>query len=176
MDKQEIRKYYIKMLKEQNQVVIKDIDIDNYSLILAYIPMKSEVDTVPLIDKALEKGIKVAVPSSDYRFFSILDKNWKNRLIKLENGTFGICNTELLDIFQINEKTLVLVPGLAFSSDGKRLGSGSGFYDKVIEILENRGDTDIKDTDIKGVCTPFQISQNIPVEPHDRKVKDLIIC
>ena len=65
MDKQEIRKYYIKMLKEQNQVVIKDIDIDSYSLILAYIPMKSEVDTVPLIDKALEKGIEPSYIKAD---------------------------------------------------------------------------------------------------------------
>jgi 5-formyltetrahydrofolate cyclo-ligase len=55
---------------------------------------------------------------------------------------------------------LVLVPGLAFSRAGHRLGRGGGFYDR---LLRGRAAHAIK----VGVCFAFQLVEAVPIEPHD---------
>jgi 5-formyltetrahydrofolate cyclo-ligase len=55
---------------------------------------------------------------------------------------------------------LVLVPGLAFSKDRRRLGRGGGFFDRM---LGGRGANAFK----LGVCFSFQIVDSIPTDTHD---------
>jgi 5-formyltetrahydrofolate cyclo-ligase len=55
---------------------------------------------------------------------------------------------------------LVLVPGLAFSRDGHRLGRGGGFYDR---LLAGRARDAVK----VGVCFALQLHDSIPREAHD---------
>jgi 5-formyltetrahydrofolate cyclo-ligase len=55
---------------------------------------------------------------------------------------------------------LILVPAIAFSRDGHRLGRGHGFYDR---LLAGRAATAFK----LGVCFSFQRLETVPVEPHD---------
>ena len=55
---------------------------------------------------------------------------------------------------------LILVPGIAFSRDGHRLGRGNGFYDR---LLAGRAASAVK----LGVCFSFQRLETVPVEPHD---------
>ena len=62
---------------------------------------------------------------------------------------------------------LILVPGLAFSHSGQRLGRGGGFYDR---FLVGQGAKVFK----LGVCFEFQLLESIPVEPHDA-VMDVVI-
>jgi 5-formyltetrahydrofolate cyclo-ligase len=55
---------------------------------------------------------------------------------------------------------LILVPGLAFSAQGNRLGRGAGFYDRFLATVPQ--------TTFKiGVCFEFQRVSSIPHEPHD---------
>lgn len=55
---------------------------------------------------------------------------------------------------------LVLVPGLAFSHSGHRLGRGGGFYDR---LLAGRAAHALK----LGICFDFQLVETILIEPHD---------
>lgn len=55
---------------------------------------------------------------------------------------------------------LVLVPGLAFSADGHRLGRGGGFYDR---LLAGRARHATKGA----VCFAFQVVASVPIEAHD---------
>lgn len=56
---------------------------------------------------------------------------------------------------------IIIVPGLGFSPEGKRLGRGKGFYDRYFE----------KRSAIKiGVAFEMQILNDIPTEPHDMKM------
>jgi 5-formyltetrahydrofolate cyclo-ligase len=57
----------------------------------------------------------------------------------------------------------VLVPGLAFTTDGKRLGRGGGYYDRTLAALEPA-------TTTLGVCFSLQIVAGLPTEPHDLPV------
>jgi 5-formyltetrahydrofolate cyclo-ligase len=58
-------------------------------------------------------------------------------------------------------EAIVLVPGVAFTRDGHRLGQGQGFYDRV--LAEHRGHT-------IGIAFRCQVVPDLPVEPHDRRV------
>jgi len=58
---------------------------------------------------------------------------------------------------------LVLVPGLAFDAEGRRLGRGRGYYDAILEKT-SAGCRRI------GVAFDLQIVDQVPVEGHDQRV------
>ena len=58
---------------------------------------------------------------------------------------------------------LVVVPGVAFTADGQRLGQGGGWYDR---FLPGIGDL----TRTVGVCFSEQIRDELPTEDHDVSV------
>ncbi len=61
---------------------------------------------------------------------------------------------------------LILVPGLAFGADGSRLGRGRGFYDRFLATVPTAMAV--------GVCFEFQCLSEMRLEPHDRKVNEII--
>jgi 5-formyltetrahydrofolate cyclo-ligase len=63
---------------------------------------------------------------------------------------------------------LIVVPGLAFTANGNRLGRGGGFYDRFLSTIPGP-------TVKVGVCFAFQLLLEIPVESHDIKV-DAVVC
>ncbi len=54
---------------------------------------------------------------------------------------------------------LIIVPAVAFTKEGNRLGRGKGFYDKYLQDL---------DVFCLGVTFPFRILPSLPKEPWDR--------
>jgi len=58
---------------------------------------------------------------------------------------------------------LILVPGVAFTAAGARLGRGGGFYDRLLASLPAHACK-------IGVCFDSQILPGLPVEPHDHHV------
>lgn len=65
------------------------------------------------------------------------------------------------------EIDLILVPGLAFTRDGLRLGRGGGFYDRFLALLP-------ASTIKLGVCFDTQIVETLPAEPHDHPL-DMVV-
>ena len=62
---------------------------------------------------------------------------------------------------------LIVVPGLAFTADGNRLGRGAGFYDRFLSKIPGH-------TVKVGVCFAFQLLLEIPVECHDVRVDAVV--
>ncbi len=89
------------------------------------------------------------------------------RLSDLENKKdFGVSILGPTDACLLVDPKVVLIPGLAFAPRGYRLGRGKGFYDRT---FENRSDV------IKvGVAFESQITEELPIEPHDVKM-DFIV-
>ena len=65
------------------------------------------------------------------------------------------------------EMDLIVLPGAAFTRDGKRLGYGGGFYDTLLA-------GPAAGVPLAGVCFPCQLLEALPMEAHDRHV-DLVI-
>jgi 5-formyltetrahydrofolate cyclo-ligase len=66
-----------------------------------------------------------------------------------------------------SEIDLILVPGLAFTRTGWRLGRGGGFYDRFLARLTKRA--------VKlGVCFDLQIIAAFPTEPHDERMDGVV--
>lgn len=65
------------------------------------------------------------------------------------------------------EMDLIVLPGAAFTGDGKRLGYGGGFYDTLLA-------GPAAGVPLAGVCFPCQLLDDLPMEAHDRRV-DMVI-
>lgn len=61
------------------------------------------------------------------------------------------------------EMDLIVLPGAAFTRDGKRLGYGGGFYDTLLA-------GPAAGVPLAGVCFPCQLLDDLPMEAHDRHV------
>ena len=61
------------------------------------------------------------------------------------------------------EIEIIVIPGLAFTSYGERLGRGGGYYDRYLALLPAA-------TFKIGVCFGVQIVETLPMEPHDQRV------
>lgn len=67
----------------------------------------------------------------------------------------------------LGEIDLILVPGIAFTADGQRLGRGGGYYDRLLASPQLRA--------LKiGVCFSAQIVEQLPRDAHDMAVDRVI--
>ena len=139
-------------------------------IVLAFLSMKDELDTAPILKKVLEQGKTLAVPrvvGPDLVFYQIQDLEKD-----VAPGAFGILEP-VPGLSQMAVETIsghhsvALVPGLAFDRENFRLGRGKGFYDR---FLASAGDSLYK----IGIGYSFQLVEKVPREPHD-KALDLII-
>ena len=81
---------------------------------------------------------------------------------------YGILEpNEYASEFPIDEIDALIVPGLAFTLDGRRLGYGGGYYDRLLSM-------DSFTAYAIGFCFKFQIIRDLPTETHDRKVDNII--
>lgn len=61
---------------------------------------------------------------------------------------------------------LIVVPGMAFDANGHRLGRGRGYYDRFL--------SQHPDVFTIGICFNFQLLPEVPCEPHDRIIDEII--
>lgn len=82
---------------------------------------------------------------------------------------FGICEPDPVKDPPVSPSSLdlVLVPGLAFTAEGNRLGHGAGFYDRFLATLPAGIPT-------IGLCFECQIFPALPTEPHDIRVGQVL--
>ena len=85
-----------------------------------------------------------------------------DRLVK---GAYGILEPKEAEAYQDEANALCLVPGLAFSADGARLGYGKGYYDTFFArhpVLK------------LGLCYDFQLVPQVPTQPHDVRMDGVL--
>ena len=131
--------------------------------IYGYLPYNQEVRTVPMLERALADGKRVAVPKvigDEMRFI------WMEDLTRVEKGYAGI--PEPIDDEPVADDptALVLMPGLAFDPQGHRIGYGGGFYDR---FLAREGEHPTV-----ALCYSFQMLPSLETEEFDIPV-DLVL-
>lgn len=128
----------------------------NAKTIYGYLPYNQEVRTVPMLEQAMRDGKRVAVPKcygDEMRFLYMDD------LSKVEKGYAGIPEPIADEPVADDPTALVLMPGLAFTKDGKRMGYGGGFYDKFLASEPNHPTV--------ALCYDFQMVEDLPTEDYD---------
>lgn len=85
----------------------------------------------------------------------------------MRQGAFGIAEPQAAAPCDPGEIDLIVVPGTAFTAAGARMGRGRGYYDKY---LSRPGFRACK----VGVCYDHQLLADLPVEPHDVLLDEII--
>jgi 5-formyltetrahydrofolate cyclo-ligase len=128
-------------------------------VIHCYLPMRSEVDTRPLLAHAFAQGKRVVVPVVRPGV-NELAHSWLGSLAaeELEPGVFGTLQPRRLVPAAPGDWDLVLLPLLAFDRHGTRLGYGGGFYDRLLAAVP---------VPAVGLAFAAQEAEALPREPHD---------
>lgn len=127
--------------------------------ILLYAPAGSELDIWPALAAGLDAGKSVCLPRFEETTGCYVACAVKDPAVDLRKGRYGIrepsahCGTVAL-----NRLDFVIVPGVAFDLHGRRLGRGSGYYDRLLAGVRGKR---------CGVGFDEQIVREVPVEPHD---------
>ncbi len=131
--------------------------------IYGYLPYNQEVRTVPILERALQDGKRVAVPKvyGDTMAFIFMED-----LNKTEKSSMGIPEPVADGPVAEDSTALVLMPGLAFTKTGDRMGYGGGFYDRFLSQEPNHPTV--------ALCYDFQILESLPTEEFDVPV-DLVL-
>lgn len=121
-----------------------------------YLPYNQEVRTVPMLERALQEGKKVAVPKvygDTMKFIYLEDLN------QIAKGYAGIPEPINDEPVAEDKKALVLMPGLAFDREGHRIGYGGGFYDRFL--------AEEPDHPTLALCYDFQMLEKLETEEFD---------
>ena len=131
--------------------------------IYGYLPYNQEVRTTAMLQRALEDGKRVAVPKcygEEMHFIFLED------LSKVEKGYCNIPEPIEDGPVADDPTALVLMPGLAFTEAGLRMGYGGGFYDKFLAAEP--------DHPTLALCYDFQMVDYIPTEDYDVPVDTVL--
>ena len=187
MTKQDIRTQMLATLKGQSgpdpaAVAERICNLPEYrdaQFVLGYVPMRTEVDVSLVMDRAVSDGKTIAFPGPEPGILMLACPQWRDNLVTLPNKTKTVDSSDVLNINQISgrmhlsekHKGLILVPGLAFTEFGTRLGRGAGYYDQLLDLMTNSGSLDFISI---GICRQSQLLEDLPQQPHDRKVRMVI--
>ena len=136
---------------------------------LLYMSLPHEVKTHEIIKRCLSFNKIVVLPA-------FIEDTHRMKLMKIDNldsslrpGPRGVLepNPARCKLVPIEHIDIAIIPGIAFDEKGGRIGSGEGYYDRLIPDLA---------ITTRKVALAFeeQIIQQIPMESHDKHV-DIII-
>lgn len=153
----------------QNNIINHEL-FQTANSICTYAPTKTEIDVNTISKTAWEQRKTVLYPRCSKTEKGIMNFYVCNSFSDLERGAYGILEPKnscpCWDEFRLNSpNTLVLVPALAYSADGYRLGYGQGFYDRFLAKIPLAASM--------GIAFSPLISQDIIVEPWDKAVQYL---
>jgi 5-formyltetrahydrofolate cyclo-ligase len=105
--------------------------------IACYVSKDTEVDTRPLIRKALDSHKRVLVPVVKKGDIDLFFSELKDLGKELAPGSFNIPEPkpEHLRPESLDAVDILLVPGIVWDKDGYRLGWGRGYFDRVLKAL-----------------------------------------
>lgn len=108
------------------------------SAIAIYAPFRNEVDVMPLLNFPGKTILlpKVVKNSKKLDFYKVTEKK------SLISGSYGIFEPDASAMkFLVENIDLFIVPGVAFSKSGERIGYGSGYYDSTLKFKNSAAHT-----------------------------------
>ena len=118
-------------------------------VLVAYLARGNEVSTDAVIAEAAQRGQAVFVPETQRNWFIRYD---------VDSPSNGPMEASEAWLAAEERSGLILVPLLAWTPQGDRLGRGGGWYDRVLPRLR---------IPTIGVAYEFQRREHVPTEPTD---------
>ena len=132
--------------------------------VAGYAAMRTEIDPTPALEEAAAHG-PVGLPVIDGPGLPLRFREWSPGSVMVL-GDFG---AEIPESGAWITPEIVIVPLVAFTRQGGRLGYGGGFYDRTLEGLRAE-----RPTLAVGFAYAAQEAETLPLEPTDQPL-DLII-
>ena len=176
-DKKQLRQYFSALRKTEknhekdssitgrllSEKLIKDADV-----VLMYASFGSEINTWDIAERLLERNIMLAYPlcreNSEMTFHVVSSAD---QLTVSNIGKFGIREPDIsLPEPRLTKRSVCILPGLAFTESGGRLGYGGGFYDRFLAANKN----------LYKIALSYEklVVPELPIMPHDIRT-DLIV-
>jgi 5-formyltetrahydrofolate cyclo-ligase len=144
------------------QLWAKVAEMDEYrraSSVMAFVGFKGEPETDPLFARLAVDGKRLLLPRVEPSGIVVADGStpWVASKFGVQEPTGPAVGVDEID--------LVIVPGLAFTPAGDRLGYGQGYYDRLLPTVS---------APTVGVCFDDQLVDEMPVAAHDVRVGAVI--
>ncbi len=176
MDKQRVRKAFLaqrQQLDDQTYTrlsylaqhrLLESAIFHRAKALALYSPVRREVATGEILRVARSAGKRVYYPRVNGEKLDFLHVATS---ADLSAGAFGVAEPTAGDAVDAAQLDLMVVPGVAFSIAGYRLGYGKGFYDRQLATLTAA-------TVTVGLGFDFQLVQSLPVEDHDQQLDYIV--
>ena len=134
--------------------------------IAVYLASPDEIDLADFIAAALAQGAALVAPRWNGTCYELADLESLDDLVPGPHGILEPSSAVCLHLSPLPR--IWLIPGLAFTKTGKRLGYGGGWYDRLLA----KADENV--TKI-GLAYDFQLMDDLPSEPHDVLLSDVLV-
>ncbi|WP_416878391.1 5-formyltetrahydrofolate cyclo-ligase [Litorimonas sp.] len=134
--------------------------------IAGYWPLKGEMDIRPLLSALSDLGFAVSLPCITGPSRPLIFRKW-GQGDEMRAGHFKVQEPHAHQEEITPE--FVLMPLLAFTADGKRLGYGGGYYDRTLAKLRAEGDVFAC-----GVAYAGQEVPELPTDEHDQPLDGIL--
>jgi 5-formyltetrahydrofolate cyclo-ligase len=142
------------------------VDVMPGAIVSGFIPMRSEINPIPLMQMLISRGVKLALPVVIGRGRPLVMRAW-NFDEPLQSGVWGIREPKP-DAPEVDPDILI-VPLAAFDRTGHRIGYGAGYFDKTITRLRA-----LKPITAIGIAFATQEIPAVPATPRDARL-DLVL-
>lgn len=167
--KQQRNAFSSQQVQQSSKAVVKQLlawsSYQQAKTIMAYLAFGNELCLDELLPKAWEAGKKICVPYivSATEMFSVEITS----LEQLELDRYGIRSVRApIKVVEPEELELILVPGVAFSQKGQRLGMGAGYYDRFLTMAPQAITC--------GIAYEALLQESLPVEQYDQPVDYIV--
>ena len=132
-------------------------------VIATYLSFPHEFQTQELIEQVLKDGKKVLIPKTYPKGRMEFVVYNPQQLVKT---SFGLLEPQgELEVVEASQIDLIHVPGLAFTTEGCRIGYGGGYYDRYLEHFTGH---------TLSTIYPCQV-QDFITENHDIPVQEVLV-
>jgi 5-formyltetrahydrofolate cyclo-ligase len=135
-------------------------------IVSGFMPLKSEINPLPLMRKLADAGARLALPVVAGRGQPLIMRSWQWGE-PLVPGVWGI--REPPPTAPELQPDILLVPLLAFDRNGHRIGYGAGYYDLTIAQLRAK-----KPIAAVGIAFAAQEIESVPRTAFDARL-DLVL-
>lgn len=138
----------------------------NAKVIGITISKEPEVDTYQIIRRAWETGKEIVVPKC-HPTEKALTFHKISEFSQLESVFYGLFEPIIEQTMEVRPENidLLIVPGLAYTKEGFRLGFGGGYYDRFLTHFKGK---------TMSLSFHFQVIPQFSIEMHDIPVSKII--